>query len=372
MVFVLASCQSHNRENNFELPDSLFTKHPEFTAINFSEKTKDIPIEKIAAGIRFVPLETTEGSLYKVIDDLFINDSLIVINARSKVLFFNRNGNHKYTFKNSGRGPGEFRTIYSFAVNFEANLMAIADIKFIKLYTLQGKFLKELKLPSMPFSLTPNIRFLKENKLIIENNRIKPHYEDDFSPLWIYNLETEKGYPIFKNYPDSTSHFQQKYTFKGELYSYQNDIRYQSRDTYNIYSVDTSENLTLRYKMDFGDLSMPIGAIHDAKRYRDYRERFIEVFNIRESKRYLFVKFGRDRKPGIALYDKTKKFVKSYDNSSEGFRSTEYPNLSFWPKKITNTNQLICIHSAKTIQQSKAELDIDENDNSVLSFIALK
>lgn len=376
LIFILisltVSCEPEKFENNFKLPDSLFAKHPEFSEINISEIEQESSFDQFASDINFVPLETTEESFYKNMDDIFINDSLIIINTRYKVLFFNRDGKHIRTFQNKGRGPGEFQTIFGFAVNFEANLMAIADINFIKLYNLKGDFIREVRLPDTPFKLSPNIRFLTPTKLVIENSRFKPSYENGYSPLWVLNLDSNKGVPLFTDYPSEPKRFLHKYTFIGSLYEYDGELRYQSRDAYNIYNISGDEQLRLRYKMDFGDKSMPVGAIHDADTYLYYRERFAEIFNIMENKQYLFVKFGIDREPGILVFNKEMNKITGYQKKGEGLISEEHSGLTFWPRQTTNDGKLICVHSAKSVKEAGILNDIDESDNAVLSIATFK
>lgn len=366
------SCEPEKFENNFKLPDSLFTKHPNFSEIKITGIEQELSFDQFASDINFIPLETTEESFYKNIDDIFINDSLIIINTRYKVLFFNRDGKHIRTFQNKGRGPGEFQTIFGFAVNFERNLMAIADINFLKLYNLQGNFIREVKLPDTPFKLSPNIGFLTPTKLVIENSRFKPSYEKGYSPLWELDLDSNKGVPLFTNYPSEAKRFLQKYTFIGSLYEYDGQVRYQSRDAYNIYNLSEDEQLTLRYKMDFGEESMPIGAVYDAETYLDYRKRFAEIFNIMENKKYLFVKFGIDTEPGIIVYNKETNKIAGYQKKGEGLISKEYSGLTFWPRQTTNDDKLICVHPAKSIKEAGILNDIEKSDNAVLSIVALE
>ena len=372
LLALTVSCEPVKFENNFELPNSLFIKHKDFTDINLPEEERNLNLDQIASDVRFVPLETTEESFYKNIDDIFVNDSLIVINTRSKVLYFDRDGQHIRTYQNKGRGPGEFQTIFGFAISFEGNRMAIADINSVKLYNLQGDFIREVGLPKTSFKLSPNIRFLTSQKLVLENSRFKPSYENGFSPLWVMDLRTNEVSPLFRSYPSDVKRFLPKYTFMGSLYGHNEQIRYQSRDAYNIYNISEDEQLTLKYKMDFGKESMPIGAIHDAENYHYYREQFAEIFNLTESSKYLFVKFGIDRVPGIVVYDKESNRIIGYQNNIEGLISKKYSGLTFWPRQFTNDGKVIFVHSAESIKEAGIFDDINETDNAVLSFVKLE
>lgn len=370
---IIVSCQPPEYEDNFSLPDTLFSKHAKFTEINLIEanESKVKTVEDLASEINFIPLETSEESFYKFIDGIFINDTSIVLNTRKSVVFFDRNGNHKYTFQNLGRGPSEFITIYGFSLSFDGNRMAIADLQFIKLYDLKGRFIKAIKLPEMPFALSPVINFLNPKELLIENSRIKPEY-DQFSPLWLINLSTNENKPLFENYPDSVAKFMQKYTFKGTLYDYQKSVRYQSRDSYNIYDISQQGDITLRYTMNFKDKSMPLGAVHNANRYREYREVYAEIYEITESTNYLFIKYGINQKPAILIFDKSQGKTIYHKKNIEGLKSDQYGELEFWPITTTEDGKLVCIHSASSIAKSDALEGVVENDNAVISIIDFK
>lgn len=369
---MIISCQPPEYEDNFSLPDSIFTKHAKFTEINLNKEDNDknLTIDQLAKQINFVPLETSDESFYKFIDGIFVNDTSIILNTRKSVVFFDRNGKHQSTFQNLGRGPGEFITIYGFDLSFEGNRMAIADIQFIKLYDLEGNYIEAIRLPPTPFALSPVISFINPNKLIVENSRIKPKY-DHFSPLWILNLSTKESKALFESYADSVAKFMQKYTFKGTLYDYESSVRYQSRDSYNIYDISQKGEVTLRYKMNFEDKSMPLGAVHNSNKYREYREVYAEIYKITESANYLFVKYGIDQKPSILIFDKIRGKTIYHNKNLEGLKSEEYEELNFWPITLTEDGKLVCIHSASSIAKSDILSNVVENDNAVISIIDL-
>lgn len=377
----LTSCsQDETFIPNFSLPDSIFNKNSNFAVVDvFSVENKPLVIENIAKDISFTPLESIPKAYSKNVDDLVAGDSLILYNARGSIMYFNRKGKSLGKYQNIGRGPAEYTVIYGFAADFKNDIMAIANLGFIKLYRLDGTFLRALKLPGLPYAMSPVMAFMPGNKMLIENSRIKPDYSDGFSPLWMLNLKTGKAHPIFpENYPASTERFESKFTFEGELYRYGEGYRYMSRDSYNVYNIDKKGNVSLVYKLDFGEYNMPAGAVHDANNYIKLSLRFAVIWSIFETKRYLFIKYdiGRtwknEQHTGYVVFDKQEKKVIAHQFETEGMPSKQYPGLSFWPEYVTKSGKLVCIFEAADIAETNAIPGIQKKDNRVLAIITLE
>lgn len=365
---------------NFAIPDSLFKKSENFAEIDvFSVEKKPLILDSLNAKIKFIPLQSTLHAYSKRVDNLMVSDSLILINTRSSILFFNREGKFLQRYKNIGRGPSEYTTIEGFAVSFKNDLMAIADQQFIKLYNLKAKFIKATKLPTLSFTLSPIMGFLTKSKLLVENARVLPQYKKGYSPLWMLNLQTGKAHPLFpKNYPSSTKRFHEKFVFEGQLYHFGGEYRYMSRDSYNIYNINKSGKVTLVYKLDFGKNQMPVGAIYDATHFRELRDRYAIIWNLFETKNYLFLKYTRgaglqnDQHTGYVVYDKQKRKVVAHQFKTKGLQSKKYPGLSFWPSYVTKDGKLVCIFTAAEIAKANAIRGIGKDDNKVLAIITLK
>lgn len=332
-MIVLTGCYSRSDfEDNMELDDSLFTKSSDFKELDVLSVDKALDISSLGGGIEFIPLETREGSFFSRAYDLYTNDSLIAINSGRSVLFWDENGKFLRRFNKSGRGPDEYITIFGFSLNFEANIMAIADGVFIKLYTLNGRFIESLQIPDDPFYLTPNLIFLDSESLLVESSRFKPEFDGGYSPLWIINLEDKEFRPLFEDYPNRVKSFYKKYNFSGKLSGNKEGVIYSASESYNIYRIrkDTKEP-KLAYKMNFGKYQMPLGLIHDTINYLEYRKLFVQLAYVHESENYLFVRYGINRgirgsnfEMGYFIYSRKEKKIIANQFESEGIISKKW------------------------------------------------
>lgn len=379
LLLVSSGCMFEGEidQPNLSIPDSLFTKHPRFTQFNISENDMgSILLEDIATGVEFIPLESRQEAFPKRVDEIVANDSLIMINTRASIKYYDRNGDYRFTFKKLGRGPSEYTSIFGLAVDFASNKVAIADTRFVKLYDIKGNFIQVLELPGPPFSLTPSIAFLNSQTILMENDRIKPAYEEGYSPLWSMDIESQESAPLFHNYPDSVYRFRKKYSFVGNIFRTGDEVLYRSVDSYNIYSVNQDEGVSLHYQLDFGDRSMPVGVLHDANNYDMYHERFARLHSIFETQDYLFVKYsiGSDRRSyevSFAVFDKEGNEI-AHRTGVEGIKSQKYPGITFWPSYVDKEGRLFCIHPASDFVGKGILENIEATNNYIISVISIE
>lgn len=367
VLFVIPGCTRDELfEPNLYLPDSLFEKHPDFTELDIPiDLNKPLKLDNIAVDVSLIPLDTKEEAFFRNIWGLAIVDSLVLINTGSNIKYFDKNGKYLSTFENIGQGPGEYETIFGWAVDKNNNRMAIADRHMINIYDLHGGFIKELDLPKPPFSLTSSIAFLDSGYLLVENDRIQPSYEDGFSPLWSINIHNNKFSTLFSNYPDSVYRFRKQYAFMGYLEKTNNSKLYTPWvDSYNTYLIDHEMNIYPKYRLNLGKLTMPLGALYDADNYQTYTRRFAIIHPLIETERYIFIKYTKNQAnrtiENYAVYDKLENKIIAHYSDSAGMVSERYPELIFWPRFFHDQDQIICVHEPDT-----------ENKNFVLSIISL-
>lgn len=368
LLIVKIGCSSADlSEPNLFMFDSLFEKHPDFTELKIPiELNQPLELENIASDITLIRLDSSDEAFFRNIRGLSIVDSLVLINTGSNIKYFDTSGSYLSTFENVGRGPGEYETIFGWGVDEEHNIMAIADRHIINLYDLHGDFINELDLPNPPFSMTSSIAFLDSDYLLVENDRIQPSYEGGFSPLLSINIHNNEFTPLLNSYPDSVYRFQKKYAFMGYLEKTKNSILYTSWvDSYNTYSIDNEKNVSLKYKLNLGEQTMPFGALYDADNYDEYIKRFAIIHPLIETDRYKFIKYTTNRGfrtiENYAVYDKLKNQIIAHQSDSEGLVSEKYPDLIFWPRYIDNQGRLISVHEPA-----------NEEENFVLSVISLE
>jgi hypothetical protein len=132
-------------------------------------------------------------------------------------------------------------------------------------------------------------------------------------------------------------------------------------DTNNVYSIDSDKNVSLKYRLNFGEYTMPVGALYEGNRYDDYAQHFAIVHPVIETEKYRFITYSIYNERGYAVYDKYEMNVIAHQFNSSGFTSDQYPDLLFWPRFVDDQGRLICVHEPE-----------ESGKNYALSIITLK
>ena len=105
-------------------------------------------LSDLAESIRLVPLETKEGSLVNLIQDVkLFDDKLYVSDLAGQLLVFDIEGNFLYVLGKHGYGPGEYTHISSLAVDESGGLIHIASGRRLLTYSTDNKLVAEGQLP---------------------------------------------------------------------------------------------------------------------------------------------------------------------------------------------------------------------------------
>lgn len=108
---------------------------------------KDLSLQDIAE-VRYVPLETSDESLFKNIRWVAMRDDKIVITDFSKqVLVFDSAGRFISKIAREGPGPQEYRIMANTAVDFDRQLVYVEDIMSIIAYDFDGYLIRRFPKP---------------------------------------------------------------------------------------------------------------------------------------------------------------------------------------------------------------------------------
>jgi hypothetical protein len=146
--------------------------------LHFPESGEDtLKTSYIADTVIYVPLETTKESFIYNINQLWMNDSVILIYCpRAGLLMFQQNGKFVRKIGKKGRGPGEYGNIYKFEVIRDTIYISSTGRRGFLRYTFDGTFCDEIHLNYEPvlFAYTADQKlacYLKEEGKILVYNK---------------------------------------------------------------------------------------------------------------------------------------------------------------------------------------------------------
>lgn len=165
------SCKN-NKEETFRV----------YEAGSIYSRPENIPLTSFAKTIQRIPLETNENILMDYIMDVIDTGDLLFILHENRCSVFDKNGKYLYDISKKGEGPHEHLSIWDIFV--QDNKIALHDRtgKKLRFFTFDGKFEKEIPLPSM----------FNTVKLISENSYVgyKENLTGDQLPRLIFFNET--------------------------------------------------------------------------------------------------------------------------------------------------------------------------------------
>lgn len=120
-------------------------------SLNFPKSGEDtLKASYFADTVIYVPLETTADNFIQHFKQLWMKDSLILINNHSSLLLFHRNGKFIRQIGRHGKGPGEYGNIFRFDVIRDTIYISSTSRRSLLEYTFDGIFCDEIQLDYQP------------------------------------------------------------------------------------------------------------------------------------------------------------------------------------------------------------------------------
>jgi hypothetical protein len=153
--------------------------NPGIIRLSLPESGEDIlNTSSFADTVVYIPLETTKESLIRFIDQIWMNDSVILINGGGGLLVFRQNGKFIRQIGKNGRGPGEYLNILHFEVIRDTIYISSTGRRSLLRYTFEGSFCDEIKFNYTPayFSSTADQKLAcyihAEGKIYVYNKNL--------------------------------------------------------------------------------------------------------------------------------------------------------------------------------------------------------
>ncbi len=258
VFFVFFSCNTNEKEININ-----------------NENTETISVEKaesnikskklLAKNIEYIPLETTEESLFGNIDDLQIIDNLFFIldKRNSKGVFvFDKTGKFLYKIQRLGLGSGEYSKITDFKHNKITNELEIYDDgqQKIIIYNIKGEFIREINNKVNFYRFFPLDKNQRYYYTIFFKNKLKLNQDKEYRLFKIDNKSSNIIYNALSFNDDLT--YQKILGLPQNFYSVYGDNAVLFYEAYNnhIYELK-NDSISVKYKIDFVDSTIPDGFV---------------------------------------------------------------------------------------------------------------
>lgn len=170
-----------------------------------SHPEKDMFLQDIAE-VRYVPLETSEKSLFNGIRSVAMRDDKIIITDFSKqVLVYDSSGKFINKVARVGLGPDEYRVMTNTAVDFNEQLIYVEDLSRIIAYDFDGYLIKQFPIPDY---VSASMLYVWDSERLIayyETEGMKEDGDTLRGNYFFINTETGARTPVGINIPDPAS-----------------------------------------------------------------------------------------------------------------------------------------------------------------------
>ena len=306
---LLLSCNRTKQSESNEI-SVVINQNREFFEIPVDiDQNYSLPLSEIAEEITAIELELTDESLINpdYLQRIIISEDHIIVLSSSKILVFNKDGKFLRSIGSRGQGPGEYTSISNFALDEKNRRLFIATSMPYRIicYNLDGKFLNSSEIYRQ-FSSIVDIHYLNNELLFIASqdaleNEIENRKANSATKHSLYRLKDDfqmlDSCVILKQYLETTYrvyipniYYSRDFIFKGNssLYLYYCEnylpqfppMEIVLRDTlYHFEDNQRIPDLKLNFKNDGIDRG---------------GNKFIHLFNIFRSSRYVFSIYQRD------------------------------------------------------------------------------
>ena len=285
------------------------------------EQNISLPLSEIAEKTTAIELELTDVSLINPdrIQSIFLCDNLVIVAERERIFVFGIDGKFVRTIGSKGQGPGEYSSIRNVAMDERNKRLFINSMSKIICYDLNGFFLKELPMGSD--MIIKDLNYI-DGKLLIAAEQIgRKDEKGQFNHSAVYRLNDDlqiiDSCTIQNTYferPMSSIHPYENFILDGNgtIYIYYSDIYFNMQTPKEVVLRDTlyylkNNHLIPGLKLKFNNDGIDGGG-----------NKFIHLFNIYRSTRYIFAFYQNENKQMFYYYCYDTETNKGY-NMQDGY-----------------------------------------------------
>ncbi len=220
-----------------------------------------------------------------------------------KIFSFDHSGHLNYVIDKPGRGPGEFETVYDFAIT-ETSIVLSTRTKLMFYDKESGKFIKSLDRPKESF--VQIIAMLDDKTLVSSANRTIHNRSKNL--VKIYDIKREEY--VFEAIP-----FQQHALKVGHTYRYffsvedtLSVIPMYEQTVYRVKQEHSDYSLRPAYKFDFGEYWIADNLLANSYNNRDEffssSSDYVHTVDVFETKNVIYAHYNLQGRDYTFLFDK--------------------------------------------------------------------
>jgi len=334
--------------------------------------------------LELIPLETTDQSLFGVINKLYLSDSSVLVMdiGMNKILHFNSQGKFVKLIGQYGKGPDEY--------------LDIIDTRFNKFTNKVDVFDKTLKLISYDL-----------NSGTVSN--LKTRFSEEFNPIYfcpvdsnsyaLYNHFVVEGERLYRfGVMKNDTIIVEKLAFNHErtdisstassFYNYGDTVRFFERFIPVVYSV-VNNSISPKYYLNFDNDNQDSIAISNPDYYIERKQNNTKeawIDEIYESDQYMFLMYSvsKDVERRCTLIDKIAK-----NNFNKSYGEVKLQGVTIYLKKIEenviygsikageilkiyNNSKLKDNYALTNLEKKIIDLKLGEYNNDLLVKVKLK
>jgi hypothetical protein len=259
--------------------------------------SEEVLLKDFIKSIKYVPLETKEGSYISSILELKVfNGNILIRDVSGRVLIFDSEGKFIKMLGKMGDGPGEYSRAYSIEIDEEAGLIYLGSVKKLQIYSKDFEFIKE---KNLPFFVSYLSVLNGELLIITKKDGIKIN-SGASKETFLYKMN--KSLELIDSTLFRTEQIIDRKTvgFTTNLYISQNRTR-----AYLYTPVLINENFlrdTL-YQIVDNSISPALKLEFEGPAFLSNNIKNINIYNIFTSSSYLFCQYDRENKRMLFMYD---------------------------------------------------------------------
>jgi|GEM_PF-595296 hypothetical protein len=269
--------------------------------IKVPKESEEILLKNFIKSIKYIPLETKEGSYISSILELkIINGNFLIRDVSGRVLIFDSEGKFIRMLGKMGDGPREYSRAYSIETNEEEELIYLGSVRKIQIYSKDFEFIKEKNLPFFVSYLS----VLNGELLIITKKDGAKMNSGASKETFLYKMN--KSLELIDSTLFRIEQIIDRKTigFTTKLYVSQNQT---GAYLYTPVLIDEEYLRDTLYQIVDDFISPVLKLEFEGPKFSSDGTKNINIYNIIISSTYLFCQYDRENKRMLFFYDMIKK-----------------------------------------------------------------